>query len=403
MFKPVNRYIQISLGSPEENPDPGVVLLPDDYQPKKGQFQTAKVLNWAEDVRFANVLQTGSKIILDASMIEEINVENEKISVILDNYVIGLLPYKKGFFCMTIDKNFYNQASATKLGWEPSWFGEKYYDENLVRAIKKWQRDHGSSADGLCGPMTFRRVWTERQEQIHYHEPCPLNYSNFIVYQGNFHPIEWDKVVLWSEPDGLKANPGTYYDYTGRPKRNIRLFVNHWDVCLNATSCVSVLNRRGISVHFLIDNDGTIYQALDMQHGAWHAGHVRSNRASVGVEISNAYYPKYQDWYVKNGFGERPTIEGAWVHGEELDPFLGFYPVQIEALKALWEAIHQSAGVELQTPLDQNTGKTSTKYYQDALYGNFSGFVSHYHISKKKIDCAGLDIKTLLEDLDEEE
>ncbi len=304
---------------------------------------------------------------------------------------------------MTIDKNFYNQASAAKLGWEPSWFGEKYYDENLVRAIKKWQRDHGSSVDGLCGPMTFRRVWTERQEQIHYHEPCPLNYSNFIVYQGNFHPIEWDKVVLWSEPDGLKANPGTYYDYTGRPKRNIRLFVNHWDVCLNSTSCASVLNRRGISVHFLIDNDGTIYQALDMQHGAWHAGHVRSNRASVGVEISNAYYPKYQDWYVKNGFSERPIVEDAWVHGEELDPFLGFYPVQIEALKALWKAIHQSAGVELQTPLDQNTNKTSTKYYQDALYSNYSGFVSHYHISKKKIDCAGLDIKTLLEDLDSEE
>lgn len=301
---------------------------------------------------------------------------------------------------MTIDKNFYNQASAAKLGWEPSWFGEKYYDQNLIRAIKKWQRDHDMGADGLCGPMTFRRVWTKRQEKIHYHKPCPLNYSNFIVYQGNFHPIEWNKVVLWSEPDGLKANPGTYYDYTGRPKRNIRLFVNHWDVCLNSTSCSSVLNRCGNSVHFLIDNDGTIYQALDMQHGAWHAGHVRSNRASVGVEISNAYYPKYQDWYVKNGFGERPTVEGAWVHGEELDPFLGFYPVQIEALKALWKAIHQSAGVELQTPLDQNTGKTSTKYYQDALYGNFNGFVSHYHVSKKKIDCAGLDVKALLEELD---
>lgn len=92
MFKPVNRYIQINLGSQEENPDPGVVLLPDDYKPEKSQFQTAKVLNWAEDVRFADILQTGSKIILDASMVEEINVENEKISVVLDNYVIGLLP-----------------------------------------------------------------------------------------------------------------------------------------------------------------------------------------------------------------------------------------------------------------------------------------------------------------------
>ena len=26
-----------------------------------------------------------------------------------------------------MDKNFYNEASAKKLGWEPSWFGEKYF------------------------------------------------------------------------------------------------------------------------------------------------------------------------------------------------------------------------------------------------------------------------------------
>ena len=69
-----------------------------------------------------------------------------------------------------------------------------------------------------------------------------------------------------------------------------------------------------------------------MQHGAWHAGHARGNRASVGVEISNAYYPKYQDWYVKNGFGERPIIDDAWVHTEKLDPFMGFYPAQILSL-----------------------------------------------------------------------
>ena len=38
-----------------------------------------------------------------------------------------------------MDKHFYNEASAKKLGWEPSWFGEKYFDDKLVRAIKKWQ------------------------------------------------------------------------------------------------------------------------------------------------------------------------------------------------------------------------------------------------------------------------
>ena len=36
-------------------------------------------------------------------------------------------------------------------------------------------------------------------------------------------------------------------------KRKIDLGITHWDVCLNSKSCQSVLNRRGASVHFLID------------------------------------------------------------------------------------------------------------------------------------------------------
>jgi len=296
-----------------------------------------------------------------------------------------------------MDKHFYNEASAKKLGWEPSWFGEKYFDDKLVRAIKKWQKGRDLSGDGLCGPMTFRRLWTERQADIDEHKPSDCHYSNYIVYNGEFHPIEWDKFVLWSEKGGLESKPGHFYDYSGRPKRKIRYFVNHWDVCLSSQSCQNVLDRRGISVHFLIDNDGTIYQTLDMQHAAWHAGSSRTNRPSVGVEISNAYYPKYQDWYKKNAFGERPIINDAWVHGSKLEPFLGFYPEQIEATKALWKAIHGATGIPYETPLSQ-FGKTSTKYVQDVAYGKFSGFVSHYHISKGKIDCAGLDIKTLLDE-----
>tara|TARA_Y100000296_G_C5155210_1_gene248640 strand:+ start:80 stop:988 length:909 start_codon:yes stop_codon:yes gene_type:complete len=301
-----------------------------------------------------------------------------------------------------MDKDFYNEASAKKLGWEPGWFGEKYFDDKLVRAIKKWQKDRELTADGLCGSMTFRRLWTERQAEIDEHKPEDPKYSNYIVYNGNYYPIKWDKVVLWSERGGFKAEKGAYYDYTGRPLRRVRYFVNHWDVCLSAASCARVLDKRGISVHFLIDNDGTIYQTLDMQHAAFHAGSSRTNRASVGVEISNAYYLKYQDTYVKRGFGKRPIVDGAWVHGSKLEPFLDFYPVQIEALKALWKAIHDSAEVPYEVPIGQ-FGKTSTKYEQDVPYGKFSGFVSHYHISKRKIDCAGLDIKALLDEVKNEE
>ena len=303
---------------------------------------------------------------------------------------------------MPIDKNFYNEASAAKLGWDPTWFGEKYYDDKLVRAIKKWQRDRELTADGLCGPATFRRLWTERQSEIDEFKPSDSHYSNYIVFNNEFIQINWDKVVLWSERGGLKARDNSYYSYAGRPKRSIRYFVNHWDVCLSSKSCQSVLDKRGISVHFLIDNDGTIYQTLDMQHGAWHAGSERANRASVGVEISNAYYTKYQDWYIKNGLGERPIEEGAWVHGNKLSPFLGFYPAQLKAVKALWRAIHEATGIPYETPLNQ-FGKTSTHYEQDVTYGKFSGFVSHYHVSKRKIDCAGLDIKQMLDEVTKED
>ena len=277
-----------------------------------------------------------------------------------------------------MDKNFYNKASAAKLGWEPSWFGERYFDEKLVRAIKKWQKENNLTADGMCGPGTYRRVWTERQTNIDDYKPTNPNYSNYIVYNGNFVPIEWEKVILWSESDGLAAQPGHYYDYSGRPKRNIRLFVNHWDVCLNSKSCNDILNRSGISVQFLIDNDGTIYQTMDMQHGAWHAGSERVNRASVGVEISNAYYPKYADWYVQNGYGERPMVDDAWVNGVKLDPFMGFYPEQIEAAKALWKAVASASNVKLKTKLNQ-FGKVSTKYEKEIVYGKFEGVISHYH------------------------
>ena len=297
-----------------------------------------------------------------------------------------------------MNKDFYNKSSSNQLGWEPSWFGERYFDDKLVRAVKKFQKAHGLTTDGLCGPATFRRIWTQRQANIDDYRPTDRKYSNHLVYNGNFIPIEWDKVVLWSEKGGLSAESGNYYDYSGRADRKIRLFLNHWDVCLSSTKCNEVLNKRGISVHFLIDNDGTIFQTLDMQHGAWHGSSERVNRASVGVEISNAYYPKYQNWYARNGFGERPIISDAYVHGKKLDSFTGFYHIQLQAAKALWKAMASATDIELKTPLD-GMGNASTKYERDIVYGKFSGIVSHYHCTKSKIDCAGMDIKSMLKEI----
>ena len=291
-----------------------------------------------------------------------------------------------------VDKIFYNESSAKSLGWEPSWLGAKAFDDSLIRKIRAFQRDNGLKPDGLLGPGTFRRLVAHREAQEDYDNQVEIQPGEkAILYKGKKFPIKWDKVVLPTDDGGMQHDNG--YQHMKR-KRKVSMFVAHWDVCLNSKSCFRVLNKtsRSASIHFAIDNDGTIYQFLDMNHIAWHASKRSVNKKSVGVEISNAYYPKYQNWYKKNGFGERPMITDATVHGKKMEPFMDFYPVQKEALKALMEAVHNALGIPLEAP----EGDTVVK---DVASGKYKGFVHHFNVVKNKIDCAGLDLGKIVEDI----
>jgi hypothetical protein len=76
----------------------------------------------------------------------------------------------------------------------------------------------------------------------------------------------------------------------------VDLFVLHYDACGTSRVCFRVLqDERKLSVHFLLDLDGTIYQTLDLCEQAWHAR--AANPRSVGVEIANvgAYPPGSRD------------------------------------------------------------------------------------------------------------
>ena len=297
---------------------------------------------------------------------------------------------------MSININFYNSCSSNKLGWNPTWFGVFEFDEDLTKAIKKWQKNHNLKADGLVGPMTFRRIFTERETNIDTYIPKE-NHSpgKHIIYNSEAIFIDWP-VVLWTEKNGLKCEPGSYKpQITG--KRDISFFVNHWDVCLSSASCAKVLKRRDLSVHWCIDNDGVIYQLIDANHIAYHAGSKKWNSKSVGVEISNAYYTKYDWWYEKHGFGKRPRVHDARVHGRTLEEHLGFYPVQISALAALLKGVSQM-GVPLEVPLDSN-GELVTAVDKRCKEGKFKGIINHYNLTNRKIDCAGLDLKSLVNKL----
>ena len=90
MFKPVNRYIQIKLPEIVTN-RASTIVLPDDFKPTVERYGIATVVNFAKDVRFKDQLLDQAQVIIDKSMIEEITVNNEKINVVLDNYVVGII------------------------------------------------------------------------------------------------------------------------------------------------------------------------------------------------------------------------------------------------------------------------------------------------------------------------
>ena len=94
MFKPVNRYIQIELPKPKPQASSSI-MLPEDYKPTEERHVTAKVVAFASDVRFKDQLVmfggVGTSVIIDKSMIEEITVNNKKINIILDNYIVGIV------------------------------------------------------------------------------------------------------------------------------------------------------------------------------------------------------------------------------------------------------------------------------------------------------------------------
>src|SRR5215467_9135502 len=97
-------------------------------------------------------------------------------------------------------------------------------------------------------------------------------------------------------------------------QRVVDQFVIHFDVCGVSRQCFNVLqDHRDLSVHFMLDLDGTIYQTLDLKERAWHA--TTANSRSVGIEIANigAYSVDeknpFDEWYAKEPNGQtRITI-----------------------------------------------------------------------------------------------
>ena len=99
--------------------------------------------------------------------------------------------------------------------------------------------------------------------------------------------------------------------FTGRDRsgRAVTEVIVHESVTRSAADTVAVLERRRLGVHLVVAADGRVTQHGDLAHDRLaHAG--GHNGPSVGIEVTNPYYPKY----LRDGLPWSRVIDARWAH-----------------------------------------------------------------------------------------
>ena len=232
------------------------------------------------------------------------------------------------------------------------------------------------------------------------------------------------RVVLFSEPGGFDAYRGATYFNVRRPETGragpgppvaaadlIDRVVLHYDAAGTSGACFRVLQEeRGLSCHFLLDLDGTVYQTLDLRERAWHAG--TSNSRSVGIEIANVgAYPvrgpnPFGRWYApgtdgravltlppghrvrRPGRAVRPARPGpvtGVIHGRQWVQY-DLTDAQYDALIRLVAALcRELPRLPARAPADA-AGRVRTTVLPAEERAGFAGVVGHFHLTPEKVD-----------------
>jgi len=236
------------------------------------------------------------------------------------------------------------------------------------------------------------------------------------------------RVVLWDEPGGLNAystaaHVTTEHDReTGREIKKVhakgkryskrttllnpgfeklqqvvKQFFLHHSGLYRARDTFHVLhNDRGLSVHFILDDDGVLYQTLDLREKAWHGGSC--NSISVGIEIDSRADARKRPYAYdaahrrKYGVRERRIVSDT-INGYK---FLGFdyndaqYGTLIRLAKAM------TAIFPLIRPAFPSDGQGRVIKRTLGNPKGHAGFICHYHLTKSKWDPVSFDYDRLL-------
>lgn len=214
-------------------------------------------------------------------------------------------------------------------------------------------------------------------------------------------------------PEAIAAQAAARGLSLGDLRQVVHQFVLHFDVCGTARRCFHVLHDvRNLSVHFLLDVDGTVYQTLDLREKAHHATYASD--FSVGVEIAHpgtfpqplsaamrAWYERdEQGWFQKYPPGrvepgvrtpgfvprpDRPELQRGIVQGRTWYQF-DFTPQQYRALAHLAAGLSRALPrIRLEVPRDA-AGNVVQRALPEAEIRRFEGIVGHFHVQQNKND-----------------
>ena len=156
----------------------------------------------------------------------------------------------------------------------------------------------------------------------------------------------------------------------------VRCIVLHWTGGEGPIEQVKeTLRLRGCSYHYVLDQNGWIYNLVSTEYVAYHAG--KWNEGSIGVSL------------VSKGVGKSIREKYSCVIRHKRYEMLEFYPLQTSACIGLVKRI--CAQYHIPSEFHQCDGRMCT----DLAPEGFRGILGHYQVSKKKIDPG----PRLLEDL----
>jgi len=278
------------------------------------------------------------------------------------------------------DRRKLNIYWKRRLGWEYPNFPSSF--RSFLLAIKKFQETTGLVADGILGPKTFGKMQEWKAEfgqkavgDVILPEIEKPKYGGKLIIDDREHEVDFN-LVNFLEPAGF-----SFLERGGwrLRKEDPRLIILHWTVTATAHQAFETLGRRSLSTHFIIENDGTVYQCLDpMNHIGYHAREV--NKFSIGVYLVNPVLKKHNR---KRIWKSRLMRTKKANRGTEIEIY-DYTDEQKQSLKKLLEALCQYCNIRY--GFQRSDGVINKE-----IWKRFNGILGHYHIRGTKWD-PGIDI-----------